>query len=463
MNGKQYVGGSRKVFLSTVVAETGLTLPTLKYVIDSGLVCSTTYYPPVNATALTTAPASKSRITQRIGRIGRKFPGVYYPLFTKADFLKFPSQQLSEIITEDVSKIFLNVIALQIKNKKKQKEETNDKTSALFKLEDIDLIEIPTTEMLRLLMNKVIMLGFVVPMAQTRQNASGGASEKDISDDTPVGGFDGKLQEIAGYELSPLGEIAASLTISMESIRMIAAGYNWGVSILDLISVAAWVSADMDSVVRTIPIKWDVVYSQLNLIGGDSSPEALAYKIRLLVADQFIDGIFLFECIKYYLSVVDKDLCIDEFVKKMNDIGFADNYSIAKMISIREDICSQLVKVGFDITVNSGRSLAQVPLGQFCEQVIRIKHCIYDGYKLNTLIMDNFGDYRSDAGLAVKPPKLFAQTEEATARRLNGDAQVNVRPRLLLYNKLNMRDNKKLGIYQANAIRFSTMDGFVAV
>ena len=62
----------RRIIIATIVAETGLTIDTLKYVIDCGWNKSTEVYQPWEAFGLITRPAPMSKIKQRKGRFYHK-------------------------------------------------------------------------------------------------------------------------------------------------------------------------------------------------------------------------------------------------------------------------------------------------------------------------------------------------------------------------------------------------------
>ncbi|KAG8736516.1 putative ATP-dependent RNA helicase dhr2 [Ceratobasidium sp. 414] len=78
--------GERKVILSTNIAETSITIPGVKYVIDSGM-CKEKGYQSRNAgtgvETLTLRPISKSSAIQRAGRAGREGPGLCFRLYTE--------------------------------------------------------------------------------------------------------------------------------------------------------------------------------------------------------------------------------------------------------------------------------------------------------------------------------------------------------------------------------------------
>ncbi|CAF2786717.1 unnamed protein product [Rotaria sp. Silwood2] len=69
------------VLFSTTIAETSLTFPSLKYVIDTGYINIPIYNHELKRTILTTVRAAHSTIKQRSGRVGRTQSGEYYALY----------------------------------------------------------------------------------------------------------------------------------------------------------------------------------------------------------------------------------------------------------------------------------------------------------------------------------------------------------------------------------------------
>ncbi|CAF3883818.1 unnamed protein product [Rotaria sordida] len=78
---QQYYIEHGSVFFSTTIAETSLTFPSLKYVIDTGMVNIPIYNPESKRTVLEQVRAAESTIKQRLGRLGRTRPGEYYYLY----------------------------------------------------------------------------------------------------------------------------------------------------------------------------------------------------------------------------------------------------------------------------------------------------------------------------------------------------------------------------------------------
>jgi HrpA-like RNA helicase len=85
------------LFFSTTVAETSLTFPCLKYVIDTGMINTPVYDVQSKRTVLKEVRAAESTIKQRLGRLGRTQPGEYYSLYSfKADDVPYPIPQICQ-------------------------------------------------------------------------------------------------------------------------------------------------------------------------------------------------------------------------------------------------------------------------------------------------------------------------------------------------------------------------------
>lgn len=76
----------RRIFIATNVAETSITIPSVRVVIDSGLMRFNYYDPETGMSGLRTDVATKSNARQRKGRAGRVSEGTVHYLFTKEDF-----------------------------------------------------------------------------------------------------------------------------------------------------------------------------------------------------------------------------------------------------------------------------------------------------------------------------------------------------------------------------------------
>ncbi|CAF3996940.1 unnamed protein product [Rotaria sordida] len=88
---------TKQIFFSTTVAETSLTFPSLKYVVDTGVINMPVYDATEDSTVLREIPAAESTIKQRQGRLGRTQGGEYFSLYKHdpAD-KKYPTPQICQ-------------------------------------------------------------------------------------------------------------------------------------------------------------------------------------------------------------------------------------------------------------------------------------------------------------------------------------------------------------------------------
>lgn len=107
-------GPLRKVIISTNVAETSLTIPSIRYVVDTGLARIPSYSPRTRTTSLPVKKISKSSADQRMGRCGRVANGMCIRLFSEEDFDSRPFFTSPEIIRSNLAEVILRMISLKL-------------------------------------------------------------------------------------------------------------------------------------------------------------------------------------------------------------------------------------------------------------------------------------------------------------------------------------------------------------
>ena len=99
--------GTRKVILSTNIAETSVTVPGVRYVIDSGKFKHKQFRTQLGLDSLLVKSVSKSSANQRKGRAGREAPGICYRLYPEDVYLGLPQDNEPEILRCDLSQVVL--------------------------------------------------------------------------------------------------------------------------------------------------------------------------------------------------------------------------------------------------------------------------------------------------------------------------------------------------------------------
>ncbi|MEU1949570.1 helicase-related protein, partial [Streptomyces sp. NPDC020125] len=96
-------GGRRRVVLATSVAESSLTVPGVRIVVDCGLAREPRMDHARGLSALTTVRASRAAARQRAGRAGREAPGVVYRCWPEAEDARLPRFPSPEIAGADLT------------------------------------------------------------------------------------------------------------------------------------------------------------------------------------------------------------------------------------------------------------------------------------------------------------------------------------------------------------------------
>jgi ATP-dependent RNA helicase DHR2 len=93
---------TRKIVLATNIAETSVTVPGVRYVVDSGKAKIKQFRARLGMESLLAKPISKSSAVQRTGRAGREGPGKSFRLYTEDTFKTLREADLPEILRNDV-------------------------------------------------------------------------------------------------------------------------------------------------------------------------------------------------------------------------------------------------------------------------------------------------------------------------------------------------------------------------
>ncbi len=122
----------QRIVLATNVAESSLTVPGIRYVIDTGLARISRYAPRSRVRRLPIEPVSQASANQRSGRCGRLGPGVCIRLFSEDDFAGRAPFTTPEIQRSDLASVILQSHMLRLGN-----------------IEELPLLESPKPESIR--------------------------------------------------------------------------------------------------------------------------------------------------------------------------------------------------------------------------------------------------------------------------------------------------------------------------
>ncbi|WP_064318048.1 ATP-dependent RNA helicase HrpA [Bibersteinia trehalosi] len=105
-------GGLNRIILATNVAETSLTIPNIKYVIDTGTARISRYSYRTKVQRLPIEPISQASANQRKGRCGRTSEGICIRLYSEEDFNSRPQFTDPEILRTNLAAVILQMTSL---------------------------------------------------------------------------------------------------------------------------------------------------------------------------------------------------------------------------------------------------------------------------------------------------------------------------------------------------------------
>ena len=108
--------GKRKVVFATNCAETSITIPGIRYVVDTGMVKEMTFDPKRNKSSLEVTTIHKSSAEQRKGRAGRTQAGKCYRLYSEEEYAAMEDRSRPEILRVHLGQAMLKLMELGIEN-----------------------------------------------------------------------------------------------------------------------------------------------------------------------------------------------------------------------------------------------------------------------------------------------------------------------------------------------------------
>jgi len=387
-----FVQPVRRIVIATNIAETGVTIDTLKYCIDTGFHLNVEFNPEIGCSVMFARSVPRGGAIQRRGRVGRKAEGYWYPCYTKETFESLQTDQLSKILVTDVTE---NVLSILIKEKETAlvelvgKARSVDESTITFpvhrlmtqsryavvsewptNLTALDFIELPSAQAMGYSIEKLHMLGFI--------------------DDA--------------YDITPTGWLANQIRfIGLELRKMILAGYAHGANILDLITIAAFVYTSKHNM-------FEKSFRLPNFLKiGDKEFE---FYSRVLVADDFVNCLFIWNALQGFIqkqlmgmttatlsSATGKGMLQSDDVQKWCENNGIKYRGLLQAISIRDQIIENMITIGLNPYCNS----LDIPAHQFninkmmhnlaegLEEVKKIKLCVFEGFKCNVLVQREYG------------------------------------------------------------------------
>ena len=141
---------TRRIVLATNVAETSLTVPGIRYVIDPGLARISRYSNRTKVQRLPIEPISRASANQRAGRCGRVADGIAIRLYSQSDFEARPEYTEPEILRTSLASVILQMAAL-----------------GLGAVEDFPFLDAPDSRQVRSGLQLLTEIGAIEPAGTT--------------------------------------------------------------------------------------------------------------------------------------------------------------------------------------------------------------------------------------------------------------------------------------------------------
>ncbi|XP_059624219.1 ATP-dependent RNA helicase DEAH11, chloroplastic-like [Cornus florida] len=190
--------GMRKVIFATNLAETSLTIPGVKYVVDSGLVKESRFEPCTGMSVLKVCWISQSSANQRAGRAGRTEPGRCYRLYSENDFQLMSPHQDPEIRRVHLGVAVLRILALGIKD-----------------VQNFDFVDAPCAKAIEMAVRNLIQLGAVTLKNDVLELTEEGQSLVRLGIEPRLGKI---ILNCFRHELGREGLVLASVMANVNSI-----------------------------------------------------------------------------------------------------------------------------------------------------------------------------------------------------------------------------------------------------
>ena len=241
-----------------------------------------------------------------------------------------------------------------------------------------------------------------------------------------------KTQDDGSY-FTPLGEKAASISrINMESIKMLFSGFLYNCAMYDLITLTTIVQenttinelfagkmknakfGELPPDARPLSVSVPSCIASRSYIGGSDEKtytpvahdEEFYYRLKLLVADQYIELIMIFDA---FMKAFTESVQAAEVWCGTAGLDFD---SMVNFMKARGAITAELTD-NLDINYNMEYRLFSQPMSNMSNTLTALKRCLYEGYKnrLFTLNEKNlsYSEYVNVQGQVISIKPLFTE------------------------------------------------------
>jgi len=388
LEGRHRDGGGppRRIIVATVVAETGLTVPTLRCVIDSGWSRTAETYPGY-VRGLLTRPAPRSRVQQRMGRAGRKGAGVFMPLYTRAVYEALPEQQEPEVVQQGLGPAVLDVVL------------ASGAPGGAFDPARVDMLNPPPADVFAAAMEGLAAAGFF-SAARSTLTASGvlaaGFTRLPLAHRRLLMGA--ALWNCAASDLATAAAVAA---VCQDRGLNALLGRK---AQTRLRAVRGYATGDADP--RALAAERDRALEAGLPAQARAAGPALARRVREQLRNDVLEGVLVFEGwarkVQQAAAAADDPLAAVE--EWCDEVGL--NYGqMSALAEQREAAMEDMAHAGLNAFWGEERRLADAPADEFEGRAADLTQCMYDAYRLNGLAWAGGGHVlRGAHPVAARPP-----------------------------------------------------------
>jgi len=459
----------RRITVSTSVAQTGITIKSLKYVIECGFDKTTFYSPIHHVSQLLTKNVVRSSVEQRFGRVGRDFPGHAFGMYTKDTYEKLPEYEFPETFRSDITKeilemLYSNISSDYIFNPLSFKDVQN----VIKDCTDLNNLQLSDSNFncQNIYCNTILDKSNFVDIKKFYKDEGFFNHPKRMLDNIPQDSFIAGRNKalLLGLYGTYAGFIVSKMSrISIEGARMIIASVAYGVSLSDACMLAVLSSAKKEYIVPDGLAKFSGIpaFNRIELYRKIISKNILMqfyyndlYSFINMIQDDFIDFLailqFIIKCAKEYKS--DIKLKPAKGWKKgknpntrLEYIGYecfriGINFSSTQqLISQRLSIIKDCAKLG----IYSNIPNLSFTNEDIISQIMRIKRVLYAGLKGNIAHYDEKKKvYITSSGLEILTTRIGKHY-----------------PKKIMYGSLFMKNKGYKMHYNTSADIISSLDG----
>lgn len=414
-------GLTRKVIIGTNAIETGITLESISHCIDTGLVNMLEYNPALGVSIMVVKPVTKDMSKQRRGRVGRIQEGTFHALYSESTYVKLQDMQYPELMKSELTQSVLGILVSIDDGRDLSRITPNT-------VETIDLF--PSISFSSSL-SKLYDYGMI--------NSTGNVTEV------------GKL-------------VNGVYMMSVECVRIILAGYVYGCDPLDLVTIASFITIGKQRIITSKFKHFDI---STEIYEEDLDIRSInRLRMRLFVSCDFIEFLIFFYKFKQMMLDTGGD------IEKMELFCSKNNVSLSGMLDVslfRDDMIASMTDIGVNFHPShdtlwdkfTRASAISSSMDEFVDIVIRIKKCIYEGFKLNVAKWDGDKYVCQRTGLRIHSDLAIMH---ALPDMLIADRSIDTRPTVIVYDNLIIHKDRTMPKFTCDIMNGAcVMSGFVNV